>query len=215
MWKSIKRVFKWIADHTGISWIAGKISSCWNSIKSWWSGQPHKNDLIELIKGKSNDWGIIKENGNKQLILHVKKENVQEIMGVKNINHKDLSKYYVHVRCNKGMFKIAYSELHIISSNVISFIVKSVEDDKTSSSELEGMKRMLGLNSKHIVGTITQISQKPEVANSASKVPVNDSKALSSEAANTVSNNNSKPDKLLENPSKEQLMWSKIILPIF
>ncbi|WP_353284250.1 hypothetical protein [Wolbachia endosymbiont (group A) of Lasioglossum fulvicorne] len=77
------------------------------------------------------------------------------------------------------------------------------------------MYRFLGLNSKHIVGTITQISQKPEVANSASKVPVNDSKALSSEAANTVNTNNSKPDKLLENPSKEQLMWSKIILPIF
>ncbi|WP_375604501.1 hypothetical protein NOX90_03250 [Wolbachia endosymbiont of Anurida maritima] len=29
MWKSIKRVFKWIADHTGISWIARKISSGW------------------------------------------------------------------------------------------------------------------------------------------------------------------------------------------
>lgn len=212
MWKNIKKFFKWIADHTGISWVARKISLGWNSIKSWWSGQSHKNDLIELIKGKSNDWGIIKENGNKQLILHVKKENVQEIMDIKNINHKDLSKYYVRVRCDKGMFKIAYSELLIISDNVISFIVKSVEDGKTSSSELEGMKRMLGLNSKHIVGTITQISQKPEVANSASKVPVNDSKALSLEAANTV-NNNSKPDKLLGNTSKERLMLSKIIIP--
>lgn len=29
MWKSIKRVFKWIADYTGISWIARKISSGW------------------------------------------------------------------------------------------------------------------------------------------------------------------------------------------
>lgn len=24
MWKSIKKFFKWIADHTGISWIARK-----------------------------------------------------------------------------------------------------------------------------------------------------------------------------------------------
>ncbi|WP_265022021.1 hypothetical protein [Wolbachia endosymbiont (group A) of Icerya purchasi] len=95
---------------------------------------------------------------------------------------------------------------------MISFIARSVEDGKTSFSELEGMKRMLGLNSKHIVGTITQISQKPEVANSASEVPVNDSKALSLEAANTV-NNNSKPDKLLGNTSKERLMLSKIIIP--
>lgn len=29
--KSIKKFFKWIADHTGISWIARKISSCWKS----------------------------------------------------------------------------------------------------------------------------------------------------------------------------------------
>lgn len=38
MWKNIKKFFKWIADHTGISWIARKISSGWNSIKSCWSG---------------------------------------------------------------------------------------------------------------------------------------------------------------------------------
>ncbi|WP_353286957.1 hypothetical protein [Wolbachia endosymbiont (group A) of Anthophora plumipes] len=31
MWKSIKKFFKWIADHTGISWIARKISSGWKS----------------------------------------------------------------------------------------------------------------------------------------------------------------------------------------
>ncbi|GFR01086.1 uncharacterized protein TNCT_296101 [Trichonephila clavata] len=29
MWKSIKKFFKWIADHTGISWVARKISSGW------------------------------------------------------------------------------------------------------------------------------------------------------------------------------------------
>ncbi|NSM56804.1 hypothetical protein HET73_05375, partial [Wolbachia endosymbiont of Atemnus politus] len=60
MWKSIKKFFKWIADHTGISWIARKISSGWNSVKNWWSGQSHKNHLIELIRGRSDDWGIIK-----------------------------------------------------------------------------------------------------------------------------------------------------------
>ncbi|MFP3020241.1 MAG: hypothetical protein ACEY3F_02670 [Wolbachia sp.] len=29
MWKNIKKFFKWIADHTGISWVARKISSGW------------------------------------------------------------------------------------------------------------------------------------------------------------------------------------------
>ncbi|UVW83538.1 hypothetical protein [Wolbachia endosymbiont of Aedes albopictus] len=29
MWEKIKKFFKWIADHTGISWIARKISSGW------------------------------------------------------------------------------------------------------------------------------------------------------------------------------------------
>lgn len=29
MWEKIKNFFKWIADHTGISWVARKISSGW------------------------------------------------------------------------------------------------------------------------------------------------------------------------------------------
>ncbi|MBC6686243.1 hypothetical protein H9I48_03230 [Wolbachia pipientis] len=29
MWEKIKKFFKWIADHTGISWIVRKISSGW------------------------------------------------------------------------------------------------------------------------------------------------------------------------------------------
>ncbi|WP_265036789.1 hypothetical protein [Wolbachia endosymbiont (group A) of Anomoia purmunda] len=32
MWKSIKKFFKWIADHTGISWVARKISSGWKCL---------------------------------------------------------------------------------------------------------------------------------------------------------------------------------------
>ncbi len=30
MLKKIKNLFKWIADHTGISWITKKVSSGWN-----------------------------------------------------------------------------------------------------------------------------------------------------------------------------------------
>ncbi|MGX9892505.1 hypothetical protein [Wolbachia endosymbiont of Protocalliphora sialia] len=72
-------------------------------------------------------------------------------------------------------------------------IVDSVDDGKTLSCELEGMKKMLGLNSKRTVGTIDQISQKPEVASSTSKVPASDSKVLSSEAG--------KPSKVLDKPA--------------
>ncbi|MEY2393190.1 hypothetical protein [Wolbachia endosymbiont of Tettigetta isshikii] len=79
MWKSIKKFFKRIADCTGISWIARKISSGWNSVKNWWSGQSHKNHLIERIRGRSDDWGIIKENGSKQLVLHVSKRMYVEL----------------------------------------------------------------------------------------------------------------------------------------
>ncbi|MFP3020242.1 hypothetical protein [Wolbachia endosymbiont (group A) of Pogonocherus hispidulus] len=32
MWKNIKKFFKWIADHTGISWVARKISSGWKRL---------------------------------------------------------------------------------------------------------------------------------------------------------------------------------------
>ncbi|MEY2393191.1 hypothetical protein [Wolbachia endosymbiont of Tettigetta isshikii] len=62
---------------------------------------------------------------------------------------------------------------------------------------------MLGLNGKHTVGIIAQSPKdhiKPAVTSSASKMSANNSKLPSLEAVN----NNSKPNKLLDNPSKEQ-----------
>ncbi|QJT94957.1 hypothetical protein HGO53_06395 [Wolbachia endosymbiont of Diaphorina citri] len=185
--------------------IAGGIASIWNSIKNLWSSKPQKNSVIELVKGESNDWGVIKENGNKQLVLHISNKNMSEVMDWRNINCNDSSKYHINVKRDKAMFKIAYSKLVVTNSNSSSFIVDSVDDGKTLSCELEGMKKMLGLNSKSTVGNIDQISQKPEIASSTSKVPASDSKVLSSE----------EPSKFINNPSKEQLMKSKLIIPTF
>ncbi|WP_374699305.1 hypothetical protein [Wolbachia endosymbiont (group A) of Limnophora tigrina] len=173
--------------------IAGKIASGWNSIKNLWSSKPQKNSVIELVKGESNHWGVIKENGNKQLVLHTNKKNVPEIMDWRNIDCKSPSKYHVNIKSGKAIFEIVYSKLVVMNDSSVSFIVDSVDDGKTLSCELEGMKKMLGLNSKRTVVTIDKISQKPEVVSSTSKVPASDSKVLSSEAG--------KPSKVLDKPA--------------
>ncbi|WP_264730749.1 hypothetical protein [Wolbachia endosymbiont (group B) of Episyrphus balteatus] len=173
--------------------IAGKIASGWNNIKNLWSSKPQKNSVIELVKGESNHWGVIKENGNKQLVLHTNKKNVPEIIDGRGINSKDPSRYHINVKSDEAIFEIVYSKLVVMNDSSVSFIVDSVDDGKTLSCELEGMKKMLGLNSKRTVVTIDKISQKPEVVSSTSKVPASDSKVLSSEAG--------KPSKVLDKPA--------------
>ncbi|WP_264331138.1 hypothetical protein [Wolbachia endosymbiont (group B) of Erebia ligea] len=54
MWKSIKKFFKWIADHTGISWIARKISSGWKWLFGGKSSNAKQNLLSEQEKFSSN-----------------------------------------------------------------------------------------------------------------------------------------------------------------
>lgn len=185
--------------------IAGGIASIW--IKNLWSSKPQKNSVIELVKGESNHWGVIKENGNKQLVLHTNKKDIEKIMDWRNIDCKSPSEYHVNIESGKATFKISFCKWVAMKSDLVSYIVDSVDDGKILSCELEGMKKMLGLNSKRTVGTIDQISQKPEVASSTSKVPASDSKVLSSEA--------DKPSKLLDKLSREQVMKSKLIIPPF
>ncbi|WP_341821368.1 hypothetical protein [Wolbachia endosymbiont (group A) of Myopa testacea] len=50
MWEKIKKFFKWIADRTGISWIARKISSGWK----W------------LFGGKKSETRVTKQNTSQQ-----------------------------------------------------------------------------------------------------------------------------------------------------
>lgn len=64
MWEKIKNAFKWIADHTGISWIARKISSGWK----WLFGGKKSNDNQQSVpkqpdNGKSNGMnGLVQGN---------------------------------------------------------------------------------------------------------------------------------------------------------
>ncbi|MFP3027386.1 MAG: hypothetical protein ACEY3L_14540 [Wolbachia sp.] len=204
MLKKIKEFFKWIA---------GRIASVWNSIKNLWSGQSdqkiltRKDVMTKLINGKANFSFAIVEDNSKRLVIHIRDKDILESLDWRNINYEDPSKYRVCVKRDKDIFKITYSELVAVNNNFVSFIVNSVDDGKTSSCELEGMKKMLGLNSNREVSIIEKISQKPEVVSSTSKVPASDSKVLSSEAG--------KPSKLLDNLSREQLMKSKLIIPTF
>ncbi len=52
MWEKIKNFFKWIADHTGISWIARKISSGW---KWLFGGKANATQQNTSQQGKFSD----------------------------------------------------------------------------------------------------------------------------------------------------------------
>ena len=60
MWKSIKKFFKWIADHTGISWILEKLG---------WQSTNQEEDFVmvpkkyteESAQGRQNDTLIQKK----------------------------------------------------------------------------------------------------------------------------------------------------------
>ncbi|MGL9718086.1 MAG: hypothetical protein ACR5K9_05335 [Wolbachia sp.] len=184
MWKSIKKFFKWIADHTGISWIARKISSCWNSVRNWWSGnkanqanvttqteeqpqepavQTQKPELEPVISGIHEDEG--------KLTLFVEKNHVGKVFG--NVDLKgntdlnfteitDKLKYRVYIKYEKGgIFQITCDKLIEANNNGTFLSIESVasQDGKTSSIELAEMKRMLGINNECATAVITQISK--------------------------------------------------------
>ncbi|UIP91837.1 hypothetical protein IYZ83_001040 [Wolbachia pipientis] len=120
MLKKIKNFFQSIAE---------KISFVWNSIKNLWSSKPQKNSVIELVRGKSNHLGVIKENGSKQLVLHISNKNMSEVMDWKNINCNDSSEYHINAKSDKATLKIACGKLVAMSDNSASFIVDSVDDE--------------------------------------------------------------------------------------
>ncbi|WP_265014596.1 hypothetical protein [Wolbachia endosymbiont (group B) of Camptogramma bilineatum] len=69
MWESIKKFFKWIADRTGISWIARKISSGWN-----WLFSSKANTAQENISPKRPS----DENVNKSPTVSTPMQNETE-----------------------------------------------------------------------------------------------------------------------------------------
>jgi|GEM_PF-4257300 len=141
MWQSIKKFFKRIADCTGISWIARKISSGWNSVKNWWSGNkvsnadPSKAETPEEPGIPVNEPSITNEPSpakpepvigsiceNKgELELFVESNYISKILGgdLGIANNADLNfteildklKYRAYIRCDAGIFKITCDKL--------------------------------------------------------------------------------------------------------
>ncbi|MCM1001671.1 hypothetical protein [Wolbachia pipientis] len=75
-----------------------------------------------------------------------------------------LEKYRAYIKCEKGeVFQITCGKLIEANSKGAFLSIESIasQDGKDSSSELEGTKNMLGLNEKHAVISIIQISQDP------------------------------------------------------
>ncbi|WP_157055002.1 hypothetical protein [Wolbachia endosymbiont of Trichogramma pretiosum] len=107
--------------------------------------------MTKLINVKANFSFAIVEDNSKRLVIHIRDKDILESLDWRNINYEDQSKYRVCVKRDKGIFKITYSVLIAVNNNFVSFIVNSLEDGKTSFYELEGMKKMLGLNSNREV----------------------------------------------------------------
>lgn len=151
MWQSIKKFFKRIADCTGISWIARKISSGWNSVKNWWSGNkvsqvsnadPLKNEAPEEpseipvnepsitnepspAKPEPKFEPVINSIGEDKGKL---KLSVNNDILYKNFNHIDPTQLKcVYIKCDKGMFKITIDKFFNLENNRASFSIKLVE----------------------------------------------------------------------------------------
>ncbi|NUX01862.1 hypothetical protein GO685_05305, partial [Wolbachia endosymbiont of Madathamugadia hiepei] len=123
MWQSIKKFFKRIADCTGISWIARKISSGWNSVKNWWSGNKvtqvsQKSVAIQTDTQiqKATLINSITEVGDK-LVLSVDNALLSKI----SESHHSIQKVYIE--CNKGKFEVTLEKLLGLNDNVASYII--------------------------------------------------------------------------------------------
>jgi hypothetical protein len=190
MWQSMKKFFKRIADCTGISWIARKISSGWNNIKNWWSGSkvsnadPLKNEAPEepseipvnepspekpepklepVINSIGEDKGKLKLSVNNNILY-------------KNFNHIDPTQLKcVYIQCDKGKFEVTLGKLLKVENNCASFSIKSVKCQSNETTpdkierftafligtELSRMKNLLGMNQSNSTVIITDISKDP------------------------------------------------------
>ncbi|MDR2978038.1 MAG: hypothetical protein LBU56_01120 [Rickettsiales bacterium] len=124
MWQSIKKFFKWIADHTGVSWIARKISSGWNSVKNWWSGNkvsqvsnadPPKNETLK----ESGPSGVIYEKDGK-LVLALSIETAQKVFGSTSL--ESMKEYCAKIRLGESECYIAGSKLPGTDDQSCSFL---------------------------------------------------------------------------------------------
>ncbi|MCM1001312.1 MAG: hypothetical protein KTV72_03200 [Wolbachia endosymbiont of Melophagus ovinus] len=138
------------------------------------SGQTHSNSADSRC-GKPPVISSISENQKGVLELFVEKNHTGKIFGDglvgiagnADLNHTEIVsklKYRAYIKCEKGeVFQITCGKL-IESNGKGAFLsIESIasQDGKDSSSELEGMKNMLGLSEKRAVIAVTQISKDP------------------------------------------------------
>ncbi|WCR58354.1 hypothetical protein [Wolbachia endosymbiont of Ctenocephalides felis wCfeJ] len=172
MWKSIKKFSKWIANHTGISWILrnfpssqrsdNKGSQAKSTSQQVSSLPDHRVSNLLQDQDKPGVFDVIKKGDSRDLVLHVAKNSISKILS--DIDHKNLSEYHVYIECKKGVFKVIL-KAGICNSNAFytSFNVCSIApyDHHILYSELKDMRNVLGLSEGGSPVVITHISKDP------------------------------------------------------
>ncbi|WCR59544.1 MAG: hypothetical protein PG978_000980 [Wolbachia endosymbiont of Ctenocephalides felis wCfeF] len=159
MWQSIKKFFKRIADCTGISWIARKISSGWNSVKNWWSG--NKVSDIDPSKAETPEEPSIPNEPSPEkpepvidsiyekegkLVLALSIETAQKVFGFTSL--ENMKEYCAKITSSESEYYIAGSKLTGINDQSCSFLF-SIDKMAYEDTELDNIakaKEKLGLN---------------------------------------------------------------------
>lgn len=187
MLKKIKNFFKWIADHTGISWIARKISSGWNWLFSSKANAAQKNispkrpldenvnknntlpktlDGNQLILPKQIDRPkVCLEVIDGELLLTMINKNYT-ILEEKHKNPYQYEEFHAFVRCDSGDFHITgpYRSQKNIGGERKSVSITSVKKQSNEGSVLSNpleMIRVLGLGKNKEFVKVDKINYKP------------------------------------------------------
>ena len=191
MWKSIKKFFKWIADHTGISWIARKISSGWKWLfggkasatqqNTSQQGRPSGNERQEPAQAQSKGTTTPKtlkilypkcyfEANNGVLLFIITNENYK-VLEAKCKNEDQEGKvipgeFRVFVKCDGENFCItgSYDSQQDVSGGKKSVSITSIRKQKAQSLVLSDPSEMMyqvGLDENRKFVEISRMSRKP------------------------------------------------------
>lgn len=190
MWKNIKKFFKWIADHTGISWIARKISSGWK----WLFGgkasatqqntsqqeKPSGNERQEPAQAQSKGTTTPKtlkilypkcyfEANNGVLLFIITNENYK-VLEAKCKNEDQEGKvipgeFLVFVKCIDENFCItgSYDSQQDVSNGKKSVSITSIKKQNAQNlvSSNPSMMYQVGLDENRKFVEISRMSRKP------------------------------------------------------
>lgn len=184
MWKSIQKLFKWIADHTGISWITKKVSSGWNWLFSSKANAAQKNtsskrplddknntlpktlDGNQLILPKQIDRPkVCLEVIDDELLLTMINKNYK-ILEEKYKNPCQYDEFHAFVRCDSGDFHItgpyrSQKNIGVERKSVSITSVKKQSDEGSVLSNPLEMIRVLGLGKNKEFVKVDKINYKP------------------------------------------------------